>query len=262
MIKFRVMKRVLATGVVGLMSTIVVPSASANHSWNGYHWARQSNPFTVKLGDNVSSGWDSYLTTASSQWSQSDVLDTTVVTGQAKANCRPTSGRVEVCNKAYGNNGWLGIAQIWVSGSHITQGTVKMNDTYFASSSYNTQGWKSLVMCQEIGHTFGLAHQDEDYNNPPIVPHTCMDYFVPGTNETVGPNQHDYDELDVIYSHLDSTTTVGAALPGNGQRLGVGNDTPGEWGKAVRQDAKGRNSLYEQDLGGGNKAFTFVVWAE
>jgi hypothetical protein len=25
-----------------------------------YHWARTSNPFTLKLGDNVSSAWDSY----------------------------------------------------------------------------------------------------------------------------------------------------------------------------------------------------------
>src|SRR6266540_1791449 len=53
----------------------------ANHSWGGYHWARTSNPFTVKLGDNVSSTWDSALSTASSDWSKSTVLDTTVVAG-------------------------------------------------------------------------------------------------------------------------------------------------------------------------------------
>jgi hypothetical protein len=28
--------------------------SSANHSWNGYHWARTSNPFTIQLGDSVS----------------------------------------------------------------------------------------------------------------------------------------------------------------------------------------------------------------
>ena len=75
------------------------PAAQANHSWNGYHWARQSNPFTLNLGDNVSSKWDPYLGTASSDWSKSTVLDTTVVPGQKNpATCRPTSGRVEVCN--------------------------------------------------------------------------------------------------------------------------------------------------------------------
>ena len=66
----------------------------ANHSWGGYHWARTSNPFTLKLGDNVSSAWDYYLGTTSSDWSVSVELDTTIVPGQANPkNCRPTSGR-------------------------------------------------------------------------------------------------------------------------------------------------------------------------
>jgi hypothetical protein len=46
-----------------------------------------------------------------------------------------------------------------------------MNDSYFASGSYNETA-RQHVMCQEIGHTFGLDHQDEsgaDLN-------TCMDY--------------------------------------------------------------------------------------
>src|SRR6266567_7362536 len=35
------------------------------------HWARTANPFTIKLGDNVSSAWDSYLAVASSDWTLS-----------------------------------------------------------------------------------------------------------------------------------------------------------------------------------------------
>ena len=34
--------------------------ASASHSCGNYHWARTANPFTLKLGDNVSSAWDSW----------------------------------------------------------------------------------------------------------------------------------------------------------------------------------------------------------
>src|SRR5262245_21978142 len=64
--------------------------ASANHSWNGYHWARTSNPFTLKLGDNVSSAWDPILATTSSDWSQSTVLNTTIVAGgTSPRSCRP-----------------------------------------------------------------------------------------------------------------------------------------------------------------------------
>ena len=58
-------------------------SAGATHAWGNYHWARTSNPFTLKLGDNVSGAWDAVLVTTSSDWSQSTVLNTTIVAGTA-----------------------------------------------------------------------------------------------------------------------------------------------------------------------------------
>lgn len=245
---------VLIIGVVGL-------AADASHSWGNYHWARKSNPFTLKLGDNVSSNWDVYLGQASSGWSQSSVLDTLIVEGKARVNCRPTSGRIEVCSKTYGNNGWLGLAQIWVSGNHITQGTTKLNDTYFNTSTYNTAGWRSLVICQETGHGLGLDHQDENFNNAPIIPHTCMDYFVPDANELVGPNAHDYEQLESIYAHLDSTTTIKSDDPfGKGKPNDADLENPSEWGKSLRQDGSGRDSMFVRDLGEGKKVFTFVFW--
>src|SRR6266498_3810654 len=206
---------------VTILALVAFPSpAYANHSWGGYHWARTANLFTIKLGDNVSGAWDSMLVTASSDWSKSNVMDTTIVAGGAKPrNCRPTSGRVEVCNASYGNTGWLGVAQIWITGgTHITQGTVKNNDYYFGSSSYqyNNTAEMQHVICQEVGHTFGLDHQDESG----ISLNTCMDYYHnTSASDTVSthPDQHDYDELATIYAHNDTTTTVGqsASSPGN-----------------------------------------------
>ena len=237
------------------------PEAKANHSWGNYHWARQSNPFTLQLGDNVSQTWDSYLGTASSDWSNAGVLDTKVASGLAKKNCRPTSGRVEVCNSTYGNNGWLGLAQIWASGSHITQGTTKMNDTYFNTQKYNTRAWRQMVMCQEVGHTFGLDHQDEVFDNPNLG--TCMDYTNdPTTNQH--PNQHDYDELALIYSHLDSTTTVGAASAASGVPAAAGRgdlNSRAEWGRKIRESRNGKLELWVRGFGNGNKVFTFVIEA-
>jgi len=230
----------------------------ANHSWGSYHWARTVNPFTLKLGDNVSGAWDPYLTTASTDWSLSTVLDTTIVAGQGGKSCRATSGRVEICNKKYGNNGWLGIAQIWASGNHITQGVVKMNDTYFNTAMYNTPAWRNLVLCQEVGHTFGLDHQDENFSNLPLG--TCMDY----SNDPVPnqhPNVHDYEQLELIYAHLDSTTTVKSGVPGSGA-ADVDVSDRKEWGKVLKQDGKGKPSLHVRDLGSGEKVFTFVVWAD
>src|SRR6266545_2568667 len=98
-------RKSLVAVMISLVLTVLPSIMLANHSWNGYHWARTSNPFTLKLGDNVSSAWDHSLARTSSDWSQSIVLDTTIVPGQAKPrNCRPTSGRVEVCDSTYGNN--------------------------------------------------------------------------------------------------------------------------------------------------------------
>ncbi len=242
--------------IAALALMVALPgAASANHSWNGYHWARQSNPFTLKVGDNVTSGWESSLTTTISDWSQSTVLDLTKVTGAAKGRCRPTAGRVEVCNAAYGNTGWLGVATIWISGgTHITQGTVKLNDTYFNTAQYDTPAWRNLVSCQEVGHTLGLDHQDTNFNNANLG--TCMDYTNnPGTNQH--PNKHDYDELVIIYTHLDSFTTVGGA---NGTADSLSN-SPASWGRQVHRSAGGRSSLYVRDLGRGQQVFTFVTWA-
>lgn len=248
--KFIILSTVLALALAANL-------AAANHSWGSYHWARSSNPFNLKLGDNVPSTWDAYLATTSSDWSVSSVLDTTIVEGQSKANCRPTNGRVEVCSKTYGYNGWLGMAQIWISGTHITQGTVKVNDTYFNTTFYNTPAWRNLVMCQEVGHTLGLDHQDTNFDNSNLG--TCMDYTNdPSTNQH--PNAHDYDQLETIYAHLDTTTTVGASAPSKGNNADA--EDPAAWGKEIRQDSHGHSSVFEKDLGNGHKVFTFVIWAD
>lgn len=255
----------LPRGLAVLLSAVLclLPlGAQADHAWGNYHWARSANPFTLKLGDNLSSTWDSYLATSSADWTQSTVLNTTIIAGSTRPKlCRPSSGKVEVCNAGYGFNGWLGIAQIWASGSHITQGVVKMNDSYFNTASYNTLAWRNLVLCQEIGHTFGLDHQDEAFDNPNLG--TCMDYTNnPSTNQH--PNAHDYQQLAAIYGHLDSFTSLAASsasAPAAPALLGVDLNSQREWGQLLRSRNGGRTEVYARDLGRGHKLFTFVIWA-
>jgi hypothetical protein len=252
-------KRVLVCAAVAALSSfgLTAPAADASHSWNNYHWARTSNPFNLKLGDNVDSRWDSYLATTSTDWTNSTVLDTTIVAGSTTGKrCDAAAGRVEVCNAAYGQRGWLGIASINISGSHITQGTVKVNDTYFETAKYNTPAWRNVVMCQEVGHTLGLDHQDENFTNTDLG--TCMDYSNnPAPNQH--PNAHDYAQLESIYSHLDSTTTVGGPTAGSSATR-VGN-APKSWGLRVDGSRSRGVSTYVKDLGGGNKTVTHVIWA-
>ena len=263
-------KYVVIFGVLAVAVVLSVSAASATHSWNGYHWARTSNPFALKVGDNVSAVWDPYLNEAIADWSASSVLNLTKVTGSTKPRtCKPKAGQIEACSERYGKTGWLGIAQIWISGSHITQAITKVNDTYFNTSTYNTPAWRRLVMCQEIAHDFGLDHQDEVFNNANLG--SCMDY----TNDPDGgpggfsatdpsnehPNAHDYDQLETIYNnHLDLITTVGQAIARKGNRDDASEAS--DWGKSIQKDGKGRNSLYERDLGKGDKVFTFILWAD
>jgi hypothetical protein len=257
---YRFLPLVLILALAAFPST----SASANHSWGNYHWARTSNPFTLKVGDNVSSAWDAYLDEAIADWNPSSVLELSKVAGSTRPkNCRPTAGRIEACNARYGNTGWLGIAQIWINGNHITQATTKVNDTYFETPQYNTPAWRELVMCQEIAHDFGLDHQDEAFGPPNLG--TCMDY----TNDpdgggaygpsNVDPNAHDFEQLEIIYAHLDSTSTIGSMPAGfaNADVHAVEN-----WGEKVHESADGRSALYVRDFGNGYKIFTHVFWAQ
>lgn len=219
------------------------------HSWSTYHWSSNSLPVSLTLRKTLSSTWAPYLDTTSADWNQSTVIHTTVVRGSNNPKrCAPTLGSVEVCSAAYGKNGWLGIAQIWINGGHITQATVKVNDSYFSMAKYNTVAYRNLVMCQEVGHTFGLDHQDEKQTNTNLG--TCMDY----TNNPAGPpsnehpNAHDYEQLELIYSHVDSAVNVSQQSA---------NDS---WGQLVDDDGHSRKFVHRLDSN--QLLLTHVILAE
>lgn len=265
---------ILAATIIVSVLAVIPTSTEAYHAWGAYHWARTANPFTLKLGDNVDTKWDPYLREAASDWSTvpanlnyPDVLDAVVVSGSSNPrNCRATAGRVEVCNSRYGNNGWLGLAQIWISGSHITAGVAKMNDTYFNTTSYNTPAWRRLVMCQEVAHTFGLGHQDENFGPPNLG--SCMDYTSdPDGGGAYGPsnehpNAHDFEQLALIYGHLDSTSTISQGVTGSPFGVEAPND-PADFGRPTGpRDPFGRSIYFERDLGNGRRLLTHVFWVD
>jgi hypothetical protein len=245
----------------------------ANHSWNGYHWSHASRPVTIRMGDNVSSSWKPYLYGAASAWDRSSVLVVPVVGGNSvPSTCPMRAGSVQVCNASYGATGWLGLAQISINGKHITQGTVKLNDSYFSQARFNNAPWKNLVTCQEIGHTLGLNHQDENFNNAPLG--TCMDYSNdPTPNQR--PNLHDYIELQSVYWHLDSATSLQSdtsvasdmAVQDFSNRsawgtLTGGSDRQTASDTSLASDAKTSYGIYERDLGAGKKLQTVVMWVQ
>src|SRR3712207_5919269 len=98
------------------MVLVVVPVASsmADTSAASYHWPRKRPQFTLKVGANVSSDWNSYLRRAISDWNKNDTVSLDKVGGQTNPqNCNPTKGRVEVCSWSYGTQkGWLGLTRL------------------------------------------------------------------------------------------------------------------------------------------------------
>ncbi|MBI2379503.1 MAG: hypothetical protein HYV16_01930 [Gammaproteobacteria bacterium] len=220
-----------AAAVASLLSLSGV--ASASHTWNNYHWARTSSPFTLQVVDSVTSNWQANMTESLTKWAQSGIINFNIAAvaegSTTRKRCPMVSGEMRVCNASYGQNGWLGLASINLdSNGHISQGTAKMNDSY---SAYWTPEEKNHVMCQEIGHVFGLGHTSEDGSSQ----NTCMDYSTSSTSQW--PNNHDYQQLQTQYAHLDSYNSylVAAAFgpssdacadgakscDGKGQKLGT-----------------------------------------
>jgi len=251
---------VFAAGLVAV--GLLVNVASATHSWGGYHWARTSNPFTLKLGDNLTTAdWKSHLAQTSQDWnSGNSPLITAIVAGQSRKRCSMVAGTTQDCNATYGNNGWLGLATINITGGlHITQGSAKMNDSYFNTSTYNNTNEREHVMCQEVAHTFGLDHQSTDGSSL----NTCMDYFSntganAGSTLSTRPNAHDFEELNIIYAHLDTITTVSASTSKSSPA--DTNDDPNSWGMLMSQSNNGRSSTYERYNSDGSKTVTHVYW--
>ena len=258
------MRTFRVAGLTAVALIALAPPAQADHSWNNYHWYRQSAQITPPMKMAVTSAWRNYVITAGRDWNQSNVIESPGPVDAAvdPKRCAAISGQILVCNAAYGKRGWLGIATIWLSNGHISQGTTKLNDSYYgAASQYNTPAWRAAVTCQEIGHDYGLAHQDEDFSTD--ATRSCMEYTsVPEGNEH--PDAHDYAQLEQIYLHADPTN-FGVATVGQSAARSLGGaipgDSPAEWGRAVERDQQGRPNVFVQDLGNGARKITHVYWA-
>ncbi|MBI2391245.1 MAG: hypothetical protein HYV09_16770 [Deltaproteobacteria bacterium] len=216
---------------------------AGSHSWSTYHWEIAGKPFPLSVGENLTTtNWEGHLATTVADWNGS-VVQMSIVPGGAK-NCRPTGGRVEVCNRKYGFNGWLGLAQVWLYAGHIYQAVVKVNDSYFLTTTYNNENAKLHVMCQEVGHVLGLDHQHGDARS-------CMNGAGLFEGAYAHPDSHDLQQLGTIYSHVHETSTATAATT---------DDGAASFGRAIAQTET--ETLFELELGGGHRKLTWVRWAK
>jgi hypothetical protein len=265
---------------VALFVLVAVP-VFAGHGWSNYHWGRSCGTCAASIQiysslTTTNTNWADHLNksvfgdpanpNAANRrgWNDSSVLALSISAGGTSAstryNCPTISNAVRVCNYTYGSNGWLGLAQINLNSSgHIAWGKAKMNDTYFNSGYPVTE--KRHVMCQEVGHDFGLGHTSENGSSQ----NTCMDYYQNTSASdwtSTGPNQHDFDQL-LTQHHYGALappplSTLSAAAGAAGEDL----NEPWQWGTPFSFDHHGRAVGFRLELDEDSSIVTYVRWAD
>lgn len=180
--------------------------AYADNQWGSYHWEKNGvidGVLTLSVGNSHQQpdpqipdpppDWPALLDDVVSNWTNplgygGSYLAVEFVDGG--------TGDIESYNANYGNTGWLGLAGIRVTRGkykHIVDGYSKVNEYYITLSGYdgfnNAMAWQH-VLCQEIGHTFGLDHNRDGL--------TCMNDTHPLIY--LEPNSHDTEMLDLMYA--------------------------------------------------------------
>lgn len=181
---------------------ISASGAYADHQWSSYHWEKKGTSIlTLSIGDNHTNVedtfWSNLLGFVGSNWDNQvyggfggAYLAVNIVAGG--------EGDIESYDDDYGNTGWLGLASIWITrgkNKHIVRGQSKVNEYYIDLADYDrfseTVNWVH-VLCQEIGHTFGLDHNRDAGD-------TCMNDQT-ALLEHPTPNSHDTEMLDSMYA--------------------------------------------------------------
>lgn len=269
------------------LSLVLALPMLASHGWSNYHWPRSSAEASIRIYRSLTvtsySNWPDHLqksvfgdpsnpNTANRRgWNNSSVLALSIVASGTDAStryyCNAPTGAIRVCNYAYGSTGWAGLAQVWPDSSgHIQRANTKVNDTYMGSSSNNP--WRRHVMCQEVGHDFGLGHTSENGSSQ----NTCMDYYKNTSNSdwtSTGPNQHDFDML-VTQHHasmappVNVSSVFASSLRDPGPIAEIDMNAPWQWGVPFAWDREGRAIAFRLDPTpgtDGDEVITRVIWA-
>ncbi len=276
-----VTKKFLSAASIVFALALLTSTTNADNSWGNYHWARTTPSFDLTVVNSTTSEWVSHVGVAISDWSMSTKLNMVEdpngsTSKKDRRQCKGPSGQIRICNLAYGQTGWLGIAGISIdANNHITKGYTKLNDTYFSMTFYKdpSKEWKQSVTCQELGHNVGLHHQDVDFNNDSL--YSCMDYQDP---PHPSPNDHDYAQLDEIYGHDDdwyNSYDDGGSTGGDGGGGGGGCNAPkgkgcnksgigdnnGDIGWGMSLGRRGQLETFIRIDRDGTRHMTHVIWA-
>lgn len=176
-----------------------------NHSWNDYHWG----DLTPTVTDNTRAAmWSGQTELYVNHWAG---LGTPIQPQMT------TSKKAEVAVVEGFSNDWLGLAQIYLQNGHIVKGKVSLNTTLLSDSAYAPEA-AAHVLCQELGHIWGLDHNRDALDtcmNDCVTQPTYVEWMA-CLNTPAGEftNDHDTEELLSIYGHTDTVEDAGTSSPG------------------------------------------------
>ncbi|MFN2588255.1 MAG: hypothetical protein ABR613_09080 [Actinomycetota bacterium] len=167
------------------------------------HWTHPSgNERKIILRDSTTGSWADKLPNVQSDWGQSSefrfVRQQAETDATHRLNCPMPEyyGRVKVCNHSDYNFSGNTIGRFKIkynAQGHIQKGRVKLKNSA-------TESERRPLMCQEIGHTLGLAHRETTAS--------CMKQEA--NLAANSPDGHDYEQLvDQTHAHGGESETGG-----------------------------------------------------
>ena len=197
---------------------------------------------TLEILNACEDKWTPYFDDRVAAWDNGmpDALTLTTSRVSYDFDCSPVDGKVKVCNGNYGATDWEGITMTYLVNDFIQNAVSRMND-YFLDNENDAS--KYYTMCHELGHSFGLAHTDENFYNKDQG--NCMDYTFRKQNN-MNPGQFNFDHLVEMYGVVNPNAITGPNTSSGNGTTNSHHSCVTRWGDRRLMDGKTPQHVQEK----------------